>query len=91
MTGHSKIPARMKALKTENLKIELRADLPARGVDGQDLAAFIVDALETWGGQRHPDDELFQSMSIKSVKIGTVRYNNPEPRKFRQLNREDID
>jgi hypothetical protein len=29
---------------------------------------FIEDALETWGGQRHPDDPLFGSLKNVSVK-----------------------
>ena len=24
-----------------------------------DLREYIIDAIETWGGQRHPDDPLF--------------------------------
>lgn len=32
-----------------------------------ELRAFIQAALETWGGQRHPDDHLFSS--LEKVKI----------------------
>jgi len=32
-----------------------------------ELRAFIVAALETWGGQRHPDDHLFYSLG--NVKV----------------------
>lgn len=42
--------------------------------DRTELKKFIVDALETWGGQRRPDDWLFDSLehvtlsAIKEVK-----------------------
>jgi hypothetical protein len=33
-----------------------------------DLRIFVKDALETWGGQRHPDDPLFSSLGQVTVK-----------------------
>lgn len=35
----------------------------------QELKDFVDDALSTWGGQRHPDDHLFNSMDIKRVNV----------------------
>lgn len=49
----------------------------------EDLARFIIDALETWGGQRRPPgalsdddpgDPLFSSLDVKSVKIGSQTF-----------------
>lgn len=34
-----------------------------------ELRKYIKDALETWGGQRHPNDPLFDSLS--NVRIVT--------------------
>lgn len=31
------------------------------------VKGFIIDALEDWGGQLHPDDELFGS--LEGVKV----------------------
>lgn len=56
-------------------------DIP-RSVDADDVAGFISDALESMGGCRHPEDPLFESLSIKSVTIGGVKYINPKPKKF---------
>ncbi len=39
-----------------------------------EVATFIRDALESWGGQFHPDDDLFHSLSIEHVKIGDNIY-----------------
>lgn len=46
-----------------------------RGVTMADLKAFAQDAVETWGGQRHPDDPLFGSMDVTAIsaqRIATV-------------------
>ncbi len=39
------------------------------GTDRDDIATFIVDALECWGGQFHPDDPLFGSLRGYMSKI----------------------
>lgn len=39
-------------------------------VTEEDVASFVADALSTWGGQRHPDDPLFNSLDIESIQIG---------------------
>ena len=36
--------------------------------DRDELFAFITDALEAWGGQRHPDDWLFGSLEDVRIK-----------------------
>ena len=33
------------------------------------LKDFVDDALSTWGGQRHPDDPLFDSVDVRHVRI----------------------
>jgi hypothetical protein len=40
-------------------------------VNKNDLHKFIEEALECWGGQRHPDDWLFGS--LERVKISVIR------------------
>jgi hypothetical protein len=37
-------------------------------VSAIELRRFIKDALESWGGQRHPDDHLFGSLD--KVRVG---------------------
>lgn len=37
-------------------------DGPQNWRDRKELFEFIVDALESWGGQRHPEDWLFGSL-----------------------------
>lgn len=32
-----------------------------------ELKDFVDDALSTWGGQRHPDDHLFDSINVALV------------------------
>src|SRR4030095_2490499 len=39
--------------------------------DRSELREFIIDALESWGGQRHPDDWLFGS--LEHVTVGPFR------------------
>ncbi len=50
----------------EPREITIRCGVP-RGVPAAELRAFICDALETWGGQRHPDDPVF--CSLDSVRV----------------------
>jgi hypothetical protein len=69
-------------MKIDNVKAVIVFDLPTRGVAANEIAGFICDALETWGGQFHPDDELFNSLSVKSVTVGSQKFDNPKPKKF---------
>lgn len=43
---------------------------PTVGIN--ELKNFAIDALGTWGGQRHPDDHLFSSMGVSDVKVTTI-------------------
>jgi hypothetical protein len=46
-----------------------------KGVTTNDVEKFAVDAVSTWGGQRHPDDPLFDSINVtcsNAQRIGTV-------------------
>ena len=48
-------------------------------VDKTDLRYFIKEALETWGGQRHPDDWLFDSLERVQVSaIQRVHEHSPK-------------
>jgi hypothetical protein len=42
-------------------KLVVKFDMP-KDVTNEDLAAFVIDALSSWGGQFHPDDPLFHSL-----------------------------
>lgn len=53
--------------------IRIRAKVPP-GIDDAELASFVADALESWGGQFHPDDPLFDSLNIQAVTIGGIKY-----------------
>ena len=41
-------------------------------VTSTEIAAFVADALSTWGGQRHPEDPLFNSLDVRSVTVGLM-------------------
>jgi hypothetical protein len=60
-------------MKTRVIKV--KADIPD-GVDTDELASFVADALETWGGQRRPEDPLFNSLGVHWVQVGNARYEN---------------
>lgn len=34
-----------------------------------DVADYVRDAVQCWGGQRHPDDELFDLCRDATVRI----------------------
>lgn len=46
----------------------IQAEIP-EGVTAAEAKDFAQDALETWGGQRHPDDPLFHSMKAPKSKM----------------------
>lgn len=43
-----------------------------RAVAMRDLKGFVEEAVETWGGQRHPDDPLFGSMTVTHLSARHV-------------------
>ena len=65
----------MTSVRTITLRCKTPPDVP-----DEDIAGFIIDWLETGGGCRHPDDPLFDSLSVYSVKIRNKVYTNPEPK-----------
>ena len=54
------------------VQITMIADYPDT-VSTAEAKAFIVDALTTWGGQRHPDDHLFHSMRVAKKNVQIVK------------------
>jgi hypothetical protein len=56
--------------------ITVRCKTPL-GVSDEDIAEFIINALESDGGSRHPDDPLFGSLSVHNVEIRNIIYVNP--------------
>lgn len=58
-------------------KITIEYALP-EGSNRDDVADFVVDAIESWGGQRHPDDPLFGSLRghLRNVVVNGKNYNH---------------
>jgi ABC-type enterochelin transport system substrate-binding protein len=53
----------------------MTVEAPA-SVDKAELTEYIEDALDSWGGQRHPDDHLFNGVKpdvIILTKKKTIR------------------
>ena len=53
-------------------EITVRADVPV-GATHKHIQEFVRDALSSWGGQFSPDDLLFRSLKVKSVKVQNVK------------------
>lgn len=49
-------------------RISIEYKLP-QGSNKDDVAQFVIDALESWGGQFHPEDPLFGSLRGHMTKI----------------------
>lgn len=49
-------------------RITIEFDMPTYLPTRANLCNFIKDALEIWGGQRHPDYNLFASLGRVTVK-----------------------
>lgn len=59
------------------MKIEVIIHTPS-GVEQDEIASFVEDALSSWGGQRHPGDPLFRSLDIKYIRIKKTVYKFEE-------------
>lgn len=58
----------------------VKIDLP-NGLDQEtatEIAEYIVDALQSWGGQRHPDDHLFSGLKTIRIKIGHLDFKGEQ-------------
>lgn len=44
------------------------------GADADDTAQFAIDALSSWGGQLHPEDPLFDSLTVVAIYTSRKRY-----------------
>lgn len=57
----------------ENMKETYTVELDRpEGVSVAELVAYMKDAIETWGGQKHPSDPLFYPWNM-----GRCRYKLP--------------
>ena len=63
------------------MKIEVITD-KVPGCDEEDIAMFVQDALATWGGQRRPEDPLFRSLTVKTVKVAKRKFEFTEDGKY---------
>lgn len=57
--------------------IKIEYTMP-QGTKAEDIADFVIDALESWGGQKHPDDPLFGSLRghMLSVVVNHKQYKH---------------
>lgn len=39
----------------------------------EDVREFVAEAIETWGGQRDPNDDLFGSLDTQRIIVEEVR------------------
>lgn len=60
--------ARNRKLPQFEMTVKFRFDHPDLVGLKHYVTAFVKDALECWGGQRHPDDWLFDSLESVVVK-----------------------
>ena len=63
-------------MRTKRRCATIQFDLPEDGADDDEVVSFIVEALEIWGGQRHPDDPLFSSLKVRQIRYGGAVYTN---------------
>ena len=56
------------------MKAIIEFDQPP-GADREDIASFIHDALETWGGQLRPCDPMFHSLRLTKLTVGNKRFD----------------
>lgn len=52
---------------TMTVNFELEHENKLSSFEKSELRIFVMDALECWGGQRHPHDWLFRSLN--NVKV----------------------
>jgi hypothetical protein len=52
----------------EEVQLTIRLRL-RRPINKRDLKAHVKDAVESWGGCRHPDDPLFDGIAKATVTI----------------------
>jgi hypothetical protein len=58
--------------ETVEITLRLKLRYPVSEIGKRELRSHIVDAVETWGGQRHPDDLLFdgiQKATTSGVRV----------------------
>lgn len=64
-----------------NRPLKVFAYVPVNVTEAE-LAGYIMDALESNGGSRHPEDPLFHSFSVQSVRMRGLSYKNPAPKEI---------
>ncbi len=69
-------------MRMQNGKAMITYDLPSPATD-MEVAEYITAALECYGGGGHPEDPLFNSLSIKAVRVGSRVYLNTAPKVFK--------
>lgn len=59
---------------TRSLVMKIKLAYHPDGVSDAELAGFIWDALESWGGSFHPEDPLFHSLELEHIQISKTKY-----------------
>ena len=54
--------------RTKRVRLRIGVTVPAE-VPARDLLDYVRDAVDCWGGQRHPDDPLFYSNKNTSAQV----------------------
>jgi hypothetical protein len=49
--------------------LDISTDYAVSTIGAARLKRYIADAVETWGGQLHPDDALFYGVSVHKVQV----------------------
>jgi hypothetical protein len=55
-------------------RIVISVDAPPGATD-EDLANYVCNAVETWGGSYHSDDPLFDGVKVRFITIRNTRYS----------------
>lgn len=62
-------------MRCKKRSITITCDIPIYA-EPEEVAEYIVNALGSWGGSLHPEDPMFDSIDVRSVKIGSMVYQN---------------
>jgi len=71
-------------MKTRKMKLLIEFDAPV-GADFADIRSFIVEGLESAGGNHHPEDPLFHSLGNVHVSKPITAWRDPAKKKSKQI------
>ncbi len=56
-------------------RIQISAEVPDGATD-EEVAAYVAEAIEYWGGQFHPQNPLFSGVAARSITIRGEKYQS---------------